>query len=75
MTALLEMDLNISIDAAAVDLLKGERGDILQLPCVMYLDCRTNLALQVRDLGNDVCFEIYLYFQRSTNLHIYYRLR
>ena len=41
-----------SIDTAAVYLLKGKQGDILRLPGVMYLDCHTNLALQVCDLYN-----------------------
>ena len=48
-------------DAAAVYLLKGKQGDILLLPGVLYLDCRTNIALQVRDLHNHARIEIYLY--------------
>ena len=42
------MDFNKSVDATAVHLLKRKQGDILRLPGVMYLDCHTNLALQVR---------------------------
>ena len=55
------MDFDKSIDAAAVHLLKGKQGDISRLPGVMYLDCRTNLALQVRNLYNHVRSEIHLY--------------
>ena len=54
------MDLDKSIDAAAMHMLKGKRGDILRLPGVMYLDCRTNLALQVRNLYNHVRVEVQL---------------
>ena len=43
-----------SIDAAAVHKFKDKRGDILRLPGVMYLDCCTNLALQVHNLYNHV---------------------
>ena len=45
-----EMNFNKSVDATAVHLLKGMQGDIVRLPGVVYLDCCTNLALQVRDL-------------------------
>ena len=55
------MDLSKGVGSAAVHLLKGKRGDILRLPGVMYLDCSTNLALQVRDLYNHVRTEIYQY--------------
>ena len=54
------MGFDKSIDAAAMHLLKGKRGDILQLPSVMYLDRRTNLALQVRDLYNHAHIKIHL---------------
>ena len=55
------MDFDKSKDAAAVHTLKGKQGDSLRLPGVMYLDCYTNLALQVHDLYNHVCVEIHLY--------------
>ena len=51
------MDFNKIIDVAAVHLLKGKQGDTLRLPGVMYLDFRTNLALQVHDLYNHVHIE------------------
>ena len=57
---MLYMDFYKSIDAEAVHMLKGKQGDILRLPGVMYFDCRTNLALQVRDLYNHVRIEIHL---------------
>ena len=50
----------LTIDVAAVHMLKDRQGDILQLSSVMYLDCRTILALQVRDVYNHVCVEIHL---------------
>ena len=56
------MDFDKRIDAAAVHILKGKQGDILRLPGVAYLDCRTNLALQARDLYHHVHIEIHLYF-------------
>ena len=40
------MDFDKSIDAEAVHMLKGKKGDILRLPSVMYLDCHTNLAFK-----------------------------
>ena len=52
------MDFDKSIDAAAVHMLKGKWDHILRLPGVMYLDCSTNLALQVRALYH-VCIEIH----------------
>ena len=55
------MDSVKCIDAAAVCLLKGKQGDILRLPGVLYLDCRTNIALQVRDVRNHARIEIHLY--------------
>ena len=60
------MDFDKIIDAAGLHILKGKQGDILRLPGVMYLDCRTNLALQVRDLYNHVRTEIH---QLSNSLH------
>ena len=54
------MDIDNSVDAAAVHMLKGKRGDILRLPGVAYLDCHTNLALQVRDLYHHVRLEVHL---------------
>ena len=53
------MDFDKSIDAPAVHMLKGKRGDILRLPGVMYLDFRTNLALHVCDMYNHVRIEIH----------------
>ena len=53
------MDFDKSMDMAAVHMLKGKQGDILRLPSIMYLDCRTNLALQVRDLYDHACIEIH----------------
>ena len=55
------MDFDKSINATAVHLLKGKWGDILRLPGVRYLDCRTNLALQVRELYHHGRIEIHLY--------------
>ena len=55
------MDFDKSKDAAAVHMLKSKQGYILRLPGVMYLDCYTNLALQVCDLYNHVHVEIHLY--------------
>ena len=62
------MDFNDSIDSSAVHMLKGKRGDILRLPGVMDLDCRTNLALQVRDLYSHVFIEIHQYLKRRAYL-------
>ena len=42
-------------------MLRGKQGDILQLPCVVYLDCRTNLALQVCKFYDHIRIEIHLY--------------
>ena len=55
------MDFDKSIDAAAVHMSKGKQGDILRLPAVMILDCRTNLALQVSDLYSHARIEMHLY--------------
>ena len=55
------MDFNKSIDEAAVNLLRDKRGDILRLPRVMYLACRTNIALLVRGFYNHERIEIHLY--------------
>ena len=54
------MDFDKSIDAATVHMLNSKRGDILQLPGVVYLDFRTNLALLVRTIMY-VSESIYIY--------------
>ena len=51
------MDFGGSINTPAVYLLKGKQGDILRLPGVMYIDCPTNLALQIRYLYNHTRIE------------------
>ena len=56
------------IDAASVYLLSGKQGDILQLPGVMYLDRRTNLAIHI---GNFPCIDI-IYTVRSFNWQVIY---
>ena len=55
------MDFDNSIEAAAVQLFKGKQGNIYNSPGVLYLDCHTNLALQVCDLYNHIRIEIHLY--------------
>ena len=64
------MDFDNSINATVVHMLKGKRGEVLRLPGVMYLDCRTNRALQVRDLYSHVRIETHLHTARYQHSHV-----
>ena len=64
------MDFDNSINATAVHMLKGKRGEVLRLPGVMYLDCRTNLGLQVRDLYSHVRIETHLHTAHNQHGHV-----